>query len=60
MEANLALAKKLRVNRRTLMNHPFSAFIYPDDQNVYYRHRLEIIETHPRDVCQLRLLPRDA
>ena len=60
IEANLTLAKMLGVERQALVNHPLSAFIIPDDQDVFYRHRREIHESKRRDTCQIRMLRRDA
>ncbi len=59
LEANLALAEMLGVERRALVRHPLSAFIIPDDQDIYYRHRREVLESKQRDTCRLRMLRRD-
>jgi PAS domain-containing protein len=39
VEANLKAAEILNVERRELMQQPFSAFIIPEDQDIFYRYR---------------------
>ena len=60
LEANLALADMLGVERRALVKQPLSAYVLPDDQDIYYKSHREIFETSQRHSCQLRLLKRDA
>jgi PAS domain S-box-containing protein len=58
LEANLTATKMLGIERRLLVNQPFSAFIVPDDQDAYYLHRQEIIASKQGHTCQVRLLRR--
>ena len=55
LEANLTLAGMLEVDRGLLIKQPFSAFIVPEDEDVYYFHRKRIRETRQRQTCELRL-----
>ncbi|MCP4679165.1 MAG: PAS domain S-box protein [Deltaproteobacteria bacterium] len=59
LEANLALTQMLGTPRSTLVKRPFSAFIIPDDQEVYYHYRQEILESK-QGTCRIRMLGRDA
>ena len=60
LEANRTLADMLGVERRAMVRQPLSAFIVPDDQDIFYRHCREILESKRRDTCQLRMLCREA
>ena len=60
LEANLTVAGLLGVERGALVKQPFSAFIVPDDQDIYYRCRRTILESKQRDTCRVRMLRRDA
>ena len=60
LEANLTLAEMLGVERQTLLKQPVSAFIIPDDQDIYYRHRRDVLASKPRNSCRIRLLRRAA
>ena len=55
LEANLTFAELLGVVRGLLVGQPFSAFILDFDQEVYYFHRRQILETRQRHWCELRL-----
>ena len=55
LEANLTLADMLGVQRRAMLQQPLSAFIVPNDQDIYYRHRRKLLASRQRDTCQLRL-----
>ena len=56
IEANLTLADMLGVERRALFKKPLSAFVVPDDEDIYYLHCRQIVESKQRHVCQLRML----
>ncbi len=65
--ANLTLATLLDVPRSTLVSHPFSGCILPDDQDIFYRFRRALLaawsaganpDAHQR-ACELRLKPRN-
>ena len=58
-EANLTGATMLGVERRNLINRPFSQFITEDTQDVFYLHRQKIIETKTGQSWELRLKKED-
>ena len=45
LEANLTAAGLLRVERRDVVKKPLTRFILPEDQDLYYRHRKQLLET---------------
>ena len=60
LEANLTAAKLLGVSRSALVRQPLSRFILPEDQDIHYRHRKQLFETGLPQVCELRLVRKDA
>ncbi|MBA4396192.1 MAG: hypothetical protein C0394_02200 [Syntrophus sp. (in: bacteria)] len=68
LEANLTAATLLGVARSALVKQPLTRFIFPDDQDIYYRKRKLLFETHSTSsgqagapqVCELRLVKKDA
>ena len=60
LEANLTAAKMLGVARGTLVQQPLSRFIFPEDQDIHYRHRKQLFETGAPQVWELRLARKDA
>jgi PAS domain S-box-containing protein len=59
MEANLTAAELLGMAKTTLVKHPFTRFILPDDQDLYNKHRKRLFETGAPQGCELRLLKKD-
>ena len=59
LEANLASATLFGVARGALVKQPLSRFILPEDQNIYYRYRKQLLETDAPQVCELRLVKMD-
>ena len=59
-EANLTAATLLDVSRDKLVKQPFSRFIHKEDRDIYYRHHKQICESGTPQVCELRLVKRDA
>jgi PAS domain S-box-containing protein len=59
-EANLTAATMLGVTRIDLVRRPFSSFILPEFQDVWYRHRKQLFDTGEPQSCELRLLRRNA
>jgi len=59
VEANLTVANLLEVDRGSMINQPFSRYIYPEDQDTYYRHRQEDHAIDTMHECELRLVRRD-
>jgi PAS domain S-box-containing protein len=58
-EANFTAAGLLGLARGALVNQPLTAFILPADQDIYYRHRKQLVETGAKQVCELRILRSD-
>jgi PAS domain S-box-containing protein len=55
IEANLTAADMLGVARGHLIKEPLSNFIINDDQDIFYRHRKLLIESHTRQTCALQM-----
>jgi PAS domain S-box-containing protein len=55
-KANLTAARLLGTTRSALVKQPLTRFIVPADQDTYYHHRKQLIETGTRQVCELRML----
>ena len=60
LEANLTAAKLLGVPRGALVKQPLSRFILPEDQDIHYRHRKQLLATGAPQSWELRLLRKDA
>jgi PAS domain S-box-containing protein len=58
LEANLTAAAKVDVARGLLVGRAFSDFIVSDDQNIFWVHRKKLFETKTRQICELRLSPK--
>jgi PAS domain S-box-containing protein len=59
LEANLTVATLLGVTRSDLVERPFSSFILPEVQDVYYHHRKHLCDTGEPQSCELRLIRKD-
>lgn len=59
LEANLRVATLLDTARVALINRPISRFILCDDQDVFYLHRKQIIESGKQHMCELRMVTPD-
>jgi PAS domain S-box-containing protein len=60
LEANLAGASLLGLARRDLINQPITRYILREDQDVYYRHRGQLMETGAPRECEIRMLRADS
>jgi PAS domain S-box-containing protein len=60
LEANLTGAGLLGVGRNALVKQPFTRFIFPEDQDTYYRHRQQLFKSGSPQVYDLRMLRADA
>ncbi|ACL02600.1 PAS/PAC sensor hybrid histidine kinase [Desulfatibacillum aliphaticivorans] len=56
LEANMTAASLLGAARGSLITEPFSRYIFPGDQDIYYNHRKTLFKTRSPQVCELRLL----
>ncbi len=59
VEANLAFATWVCVERGALLHQPVSRFIFPNDQDSYFLHRKALFDTGESQVCELRLVKKD-
>src|SRR6185295_331888 len=55
-EANLTAAALLGVPRSVLAKQPLSRFILAVDQDIYFYHRRQLVETGARQVFELRMV----
>jgi PAS domain S-box-containing protein len=55
-KANLTAAHLLGTTRGALVKQSLTRFIVPDDQDIYYHHKKQLVETGTRQVCELRML----
>ena len=58
-EANLTFATMLGIERGVLIGQPFSLFVLRDDQDTFYKHRQQLLETEDPQPCGLRLVKKD-
>ena len=54
-EANLTSAELFGVDRGSLLGQPLSNFIAPEDQDVYFQHRREVLAGSGPQRCEVRL-----
>ena len=67
LDANLTAAALLGVARGALVKQPISRFILKEDQDIYYRHCKQLVETHlasswqtgEPQACELRMVKSD-
>ena len=59
LEANLTGAGLLGLARRDLINQPLTRYILPEDQDIYYRHHRQLLETGTSRECEIRMLRSD-
>jgi len=60
LEANLTLAKMLDVPQSVLPTQPLSNFILPEDQDICYHFRNDLVYTEKAQVCELRMRQTDS
>ncbi|MEO7034702.1 MAG: ATP-binding protein [Polyangiaceae bacterium] len=56
LEANLTAAGLLDVTRSAIVKQPWSRFVLPADQDIYYSHRRQLLSSGAPHGCELRLL----
>jgi PAS domain S-box-containing protein len=59
LETNLTGAAMLGVERGLLIGNPFTKFINRDDQDIFYHHRRNLIETKNMQICDLKFVKKD-
>jgi PAS domain S-box-containing protein len=55
LESNLTAAGLLGAAKSSLVTQPLSRFIAPEDQDLYYQHRRQLLETRTPQVCTVRM-----
>ena len=55
-EANLTLVDLLGLTRKEVMRRPFTRFILPADQDIFYQFRRQLFDLDTPNLCKLRLL----
>ena len=60
VEVNLTLAGMLGMDRSELIRSPLSAAVAKQDQETYYRHRRNLLDTREGKVCELRMQRSDS
>ncbi|MFA4917616.1 MAG: PAS domain S-box protein [Thermodesulfovibrionales bacterium] len=59
LEANLAAATELGIERSRLINKPFRAYIVTEDRNIFDQHFQENFKSDDRQTCEIRLKRKD-
>jgi PAS domain S-box-containing protein len=59
LESNLTAAGLLGIARRELVKRPWSRFILPQDQGLYYQHYKELFETGTPRQWEMRMVRQD-
>lgn len=59
LEANLRAAALLDTVQVALINRPISNFILSDDQDIFYLHRRQVVESGKQHMCELRMVQPD-
>lgn len=59
LQANLTAADLLGVARSSLVKQLLTRFILKEDQDIYYFHRKQLIESGEAQACELRMMPED-
>ena len=59
IRANLTLADMLGISRDRLIRQHLSAYVVAEDQDVYFSHKQNLLETHKKSTCELRLSTLD-
>ena len=59
LEANLTAATLLGVARGTLVKLLLTRFILKEDQDIYYLHRKQLLDTGEPQACELRIVKKD-
>ena len=55
LEANLTAVRELGVERATIINKPFRAYIVAEDREIFDQHLRDVLKSDDRQSCELRL-----
>jgi PAS domain S-box-containing protein len=58
-EANLTSSDLIGIARRAMVKRLFSQFIFPQDQDIYYRNLVLLVKTSTQQSCELRIARPD-
>jgi PAS domain S-box-containing protein len=58
-QANLTAACMLQWERADLAAKPFTRLVAKEDQDIFYRHRQQLLEADIPQICRLRLIKKD-
>ncbi len=56
LEANLTGASLLGTERKSLINKPLTSFIHKDDQDTFYLHRKQVLQTETQHISEIKLV----
>jgi PAS domain S-box-containing protein len=56
LETNMTVIDMLGIERRQMINKPFSLFIFKDDQDIYYKHRQKLLDNNKKSTCDVRMM----
>ena len=56
LESNLTGASLLEIERSSLIDKPLTSFIHRDDQDTFYLHRKEVLQTGTQHICEIKLV----
>ncbi|MGE5403116.1 MAG: ATP-binding protein [Ignavibacteriales bacterium] len=59
MEANLTAAKLLGVSKSQMIQRPLAGLIAPGYHNTFYSHRVKILKSGERQICELKFKRRN-
>jgi len=58
IQANLTFGEMLAFPPGGLVEEFFHSYIFKEDQDIYYKHRKQVLATGKKQCCELRLIPR--
>jgi PAS domain S-box-containing protein len=59
LKSNLTFADMLLTQRSLLLNQPLSAYIVPEDQDIYYHYKRNLADSETPLFCELRMEKKD-
>jgi len=59
LDANLTMASLLGMSRQDLYNQALTNFVFKEDQDIYYLHRKNLLETGDPQECDLRVVRKN-
>jgi two-component system, cell cycle sensor histidine kinase and response regulator CckA len=60
LDVNLAASTLVGMLRKALIGQPLSRFIHREDQDIFYLHLKQLLETRELQTCQLRMVKEDS